>query len=156
MTHDDIPRYWHKAMGRSVYRNVPADLAPELHQRWMEREIIRKKASIAQTVVYYLRMPLGSGRSGLVKIEHTRNMQSKLMDLDGRYGGGQPDVLATEPGDQALEDQRHSQFIHLSNGGRNEYFRPEPELLGFIEQVRRFWGEPMITRSIPVDWPWPL
>jgi hypothetical protein len=65
-------------------------------------------------------------------------------------------VLATEPGDQDLEQRRHSEFIHLSNGGWNEDFRPEPELLGFIEQVRAFWGEPMMTGGIPVDWPWPL
>jgi hypothetical protein len=81
MTRDDSPKYWHKAIGRTVYRDVPGDLPPELHQRWMEREIIRKKASIAQTVVYYLRMPVESGRSGLLKIGHTRNIQSKLMDL---------------------------------------------------------------------------
>src|SRR4051794_18190946 len=114
MSEDKSPRYWHEAMGRKIWRTVPADLPPHLHRRWMAWEGARKQARNAQKVVYYLRMPDDSGRRGLLKIGHTYNMRWKLLDLESKYGGGTPEVLATEPGDGQLEQQRHEQFSHLS------------------------------------------
>lgn len=156
MTSGKVPRYWHPSMGKKIWSSVPDDLPTEKHRRWMAWEGMRKSARIAQQVVYYVRMPDESSKSGQIKIGTTTNLTSRLLSLERAYGGGPPEVLATEPGGHDIEQQRHGQFSHLSHGGFHEYFEPGHDLLAFIQQVRSVWGEPMITDSIPADWPWSL
>jgi hypothetical protein len=146
--------YWHPQLQGTVWSTIPESIPADLHRRYMTREGIRKKALLAQSVVYYIRMPESSIRAGCIKIGHTRDLTQRLWQLQDRYGGA-PEVLATEPGSSELEDDRHSRFSHLSMGGFNEYFSPGQDLLSWIDQVLMAWGPPMITGPLPVDWPWP-
>ena len=75
-------------------------------------------------VVYYLRV------GQLIKIGYTS-------DLPQRLRAYPPDtlVLATEPGDMSLEQQRHRQFSWHRVAGR-EWFDPAPPLLRHINSLR--------------------
>lgn len=78
--------------------------------------------------VYYIR------RGDLIKIGHTVNLHKRMTDL-------MPDaVLAVEPGPQQLESMRHVQF--KASRHRNEYFRPDDDLLRHIEFVIEQFGSP--------------
>jgi len=74
-------------------------------------------------VVYYLRV------GDLIKIGHTRR-------IDQRLKAYPPDavLLATEPGTEELETQRHDQFAEFL-GARCEWFRPGLALLAHIEAL---------------------
>jgi hypothetical protein len=93
-----------------------------------------------QAQVYYLNMP-----GGVIKIGTTTNMTERLTGLRV----GREAVLATEPGNKTLERIRHKQFAHLRIG-RREDFRPEPELLAWIERRKEKCGPPVITSYKPV------
>lgn len=84
--------------------------------------------------VYYIRI------GDVIKIGTTG-------DFRGRMASLVPDeVLAVEPGDMTVERERQRQFVHLRVKG--ERFRPEPDLLAHIQQVRELHGDPlMITRQ---------
>jgi hypothetical protein len=73
-------------------------------------------------VVYYMRM------ANLVKIGITSGIRR-------RFNGLHPEeILAVEPGADAVESARHEQFKHLRSHG--EWFRLEPELEEHIAALR--------------------
>ena len=153
-------RYRHPAMNRSPWRRtIPDEVPEELHRRYMAREQVRKAALHAQVVVYYVRLAPDSARRGQVKIGHTTNLQNRLWQLHEKHGGGEPELLATEPGGEDLERERQRRFFQYGvalSYWHSEYFYPAQEIFDWAEQVRAYWGEPMLTGPIPKDWPWPL
>lgn len=88
-----------------------------------------------QSVVYYIRI------GELVKIGTTTNMTERMTSLV-------PDeILATEPGDVALERMRHKQFA--ADRVRGERFRMSAELGSHIAMIREHFGEPKMTGYLP-------
>lgn len=100
-------------------REQPIILAPE-----------PKQAAIEGSVVYYVR------RSYLIKIGTTVRLHARMNAL-------MPDeVLAIEPGDGQLEQERHRQFRTLQAEPGGEYFYPAPELREHIAGIRAAHGAP--------------
>lgn len=96
-------------------------------------EQLRQEALASQSVVYYI------ARGGIIKIGFTTNMTQRMASL-------MPDaILATEPGDRALEKRRHGQFKHLRAPLGNEYFSVHPDLLLHVETVLAEHGPPKMT-----------
>lgn len=81
------------------------------------------KANTRQHRVYYVRV------GDLIKIGMTARLRQRLNAYP-------PDaqLLAVEPGGEALEGQRHHQFRHLL-AHRKEWFRPGPDLMDHIAKV---------------------
>ncbi len=82
----------------------------------------------ADSQVYFIQASDG----GPIKIGVTTNLRSRLKSL--QTGHAVPVcVLLSLSGDEADERRLHARFAHLRMSG--EWFRPEPELLSFIESV---------------------
>ncbi|MFE2969898.1 GIY-YIG nuclease family protein [Streptomyces sp. NPDC059340] len=80
-------------------------------------------------IVYYIR------RGAVIKIGTTAQPAKRFATL-------LPDeVLGFEPGDRALEQERHRQFAHL-RVGLTEHFRITPALLEHAQALRMLHGEP--------------
>jgi len=68
-------------------------------------------------------------RGALIKIGWSSYPKRRFKEL-------RPDrVLHCEPGSMADEQRTHAAFAHLREQG--EWFRPEPDLLAFIDDLRR-------------------
>lgn len=77
-------------------------------------------------VVYFLRTD-----DDLIKIGHTTNLARRK----GAFGPGWERVLAVVPGSRDDEAALHARFAeHLARG--REYFRPAPDLLAHINELR--------------------
>jgi hypothetical protein len=104
--------------------------SPEMEERLQRRE----QAMQEQSQVYYVRL------GDHVKIGYSINLRQRLnalrVDADA--------LLATEPGDQKLERQRHLQFAD-ERVGRRENFNPSRRLLEHIEAVKAEHGPPRMT-----------
>jgi hypothetical protein len=88
-------------------------------------------------VVYYV----GDSKTGLIKIGCSRNLKSRLSNIGVAAGaGGIPDrrLLACEPGDFALEKDRHKQFRMIREYG--EWYRKVPLLMDHVVKVRQLHG----------------
>lgn len=84
-------------------------------------------------VVYYVQT-----RPGVVKIGTTSGLVGRIQGLRV-----QPeDVLAAEPGDRAVEKQRHAQFEALRIRKRWEDFTLTEELQAHIDAVAAQYGDP--------------
>lgn len=82
------------------------------------------------SVVYYIR------RGNIIKIGTTVNLRRRMLTL-------MPDeILAVEPGDATLEQQRHRQFEAQRVDRQSEYFFPSPDLREHIATVRARHGAP--------------
>lgn len=81
-------------------------------------------AHLPASVVYYLRF------SDRIKIGTTRNLKARLVGIP------HDEVLATEPGDRTLEQERHRQFAHLRLTRRGEWFRAGPDLIDHTKALR--------------------
>lgn len=79
-----------------------------------------------QGYVYFIRF------RDRIKIGWTGNVKQRLSDLP------HDEVLAVIPGTMTHEKQCHAAFAHLRYSG--EWFRPGPDLLAFIEDVRQQHG----------------
>lgn len=77
------------------------------------------------SVVYFIRM------GDLIKIGTTISIRKRVSQLSLTMSH----VLATEPGSEVLESRLHEKFAHLREHG--EWFRPEPDLLEYVEEVKR-------------------
>jgi hypothetical protein len=58
-------------------------------------------------------------------------------------------LLATEPGDYALERERHEQFKAFRLNRNSEWFRDCPEIRAHINALRREYGDPVEKRYPP-------
>jgi hypothetical protein len=94
-------------------------------------QIQRRRASeerrrkMVDCVVYYVRLT-----GGRIKIGWTSNLEQRL----AAYRSRPEDLLATEPGDNVTEHERHKQFAHLRIG-RSEDFHEAPDLLAHIASL---------------------
>lgn len=89
------------------------------------------------TLVYFVQGVEG----GTIKIGTSVNVPSRVKQLESHYK--QPlTVLATMPGGRAEERALHARFAHL-RFGKSEQFRPEPDLLAFINR-------PLFVNANPV------
>lgn len=82
--------------------------------------------------VYYVQV------SDCVKIGYTGRLQQRMMSYPPNKR-----LLATEPGDYALESKRHEQFADLLAYG-HEWFRPDQKLIDHINELRKQSGVPII------------
>ncbi len=83
-------------------------------------------------MIYFVR-----AGNGLIKIGTTSNIKTRLCTL-GSTLKGQLALLATMPGSFAEEHEIHERFDHLRirGSGNPELFRPESDLLDFIQRMR--------------------
>jgi hypothetical protein len=110
--------------------------AKETEARQARIEARRRQILRDQTVVYYVT------RGDLIKIGFTANMTHRM-------GAILPDsILATEPGGESLERQRHRQFKHLRASLGREYFTRGDDLLTHIAEVIKQHGPARMT-----SWP---
>lgn len=97
-------------------------------QEHMDRLDQERLARISRdSVVYYMRL------GNRVKIGVTSNLARRLEAVRPE------ELLATEPGDRAIEQARHRQFADLRTHG--EWFRLETPLAEFIEALREVEAE---------------
>lgn len=87
-------------------------------------------------LVYFAR------RDRLIKIGWTSQLHKRMKAM-------QTTALATEPGDVVLERQLHRRFAHLLAQGR-EWFHPKPELIAYINDLRRASGASGIAAEDPL------
>jgi hypothetical protein len=80
-------------------------------------------------VVYFMRMP-----DGIIKIGHSGDMAHRMSVLGG-------ELLAFTPGDRTDERAHHKRFAHCLDHGR-EWFRPEPDLITYVNDLRAGLGLP--------------
>ncbi|MFE6079986.1 GIY-YIG nuclease family protein [Streptomyces virginiae] len=104
--------------------------------------------AVAGSVVYYIR------RGNLIKIGTTTNLRRRMAAL-------MPDeILAVEPGDWVLEQQRHRQFGDQRISRQGEYFFPGPALRRHVAEVRATHGAPPADlprlAAASRDWAQPL
>lgn len=112
---------------------------PERQQDRIREAEARKDAYAKQSVVYYVRI------GDHIKIGTTTNVSARLSQLRC----DRDNLLATEPGDRTLEQQRHREFA-AERIGRRENFNPSPRLIKHIDQVREQHGAPVITGYLAV------
>jgi hypothetical protein len=80
-------------------------------------------------MVYYLH------HRGYVKIGYTSTIVARLRSLRAK----RTDLIGWEPGDRALERQRHEQFAHARAEGDGlgiEHYAMTPDLAAHLEQIR--------------------
>lgn len=99
-----------------------------------KEEIALDQAWKEQSQVYYIRI------GDYIKIGYTQNLKQRISGLRV----DKSDVLATEPGGQAKERERHLQFANIRIGQR-ENFERTADLLTHIAKVRRENGPPKMT-----------
>jgi hypothetical protein len=83
-------------------------------------------------VVYFVRMP-----DGIIKIGYSASMETRMTKLGG-------DLLALLPGTRDDERAHHERFAHCLDHGL-EWFRPEPDLLAYVDTVREGLGLSRLT-----------
>lgn len=108
---------------------------PLMRKAQADREARRAKLREGETdtaVVYYVRLD-----EARIKIGFTSNLRPRIAGLRVDSSA----LMACEPGGKALERVRHDQFRALRINRREE-FAPAPELLEWIEIVKREFGVP--------------
>lgn len=119
--------------GVARQKRIEADRVAEDQRRASLREK-RKQVGCTTQVVYYVRLSEWN-----IKIGTTSWLPGRMSDLRVVR---REDVLAAEPGSYALESERHRMFDHLRWDPRKEDFKPDPELMEYIAQVRAEHGPP--------------
>lgn len=97
------------------------------------QEINKHLDDIANAVVYYVQI------GEHIKIGTTTNVKRRMVAYPPNRR-----LLATEPGYEDLEVERHRQFADLLDMGR-EWFRPGAELVNHINELRKARGASPIT-----------
>jgi hypothetical protein len=95
-------------------------------------EQVKRAVSVPAGITYFIR----AGDS--IKIGFASNLKRRLGGLQSSHH--EPlEVLAAVSAADVDEHQTHQRFAHLRI--RGEWFRPEPELLDYIEQINLAFGE---------------
>jgi hypothetical protein len=95
--------------------------------------------TVPTAVVYYI----GDPATQQVKIGCTTRMSLRFAAIANQRPGAV--LLAIEPGFMDREHQRHRQFAHLRvthHGGNREWYRKAPDLMEWINEARRQYGDP--------------
>lgn len=96
-------------------------------------------------MIYFLQSPSG----GPVKIGHSVNVPARVAKLVAYYG--QPlSILATMEGGRSEERVIHGRFAHL-RFGRTEQFRPDRELMEFIQRPLLVGATPDAAGAMPTS-----
>lgn len=112
-----------------VVRLIPEGTSKQRAVRLMEPKIGYRRACHGladRQLVYFI-----GGKSGPVKIGHTRNVSERLKKLQTGYHR-RLYLLAVIPGGAGLEADLHARFGELRLQG--EWFRRSPEMIGLIEE----------------------
>lgn len=112
-------------------------ITPEWRREMELRREITQEIVREHSVVYYVDF------GDTIKIGTSTRLAYRLTSLRRNTSH----VLATEPGDRALESARHQQFKHLRVGS-SEQFEATVELLLHIKAVRERHGDPVIPNII--------
>lgn len=99
-----------------------------------KRKVAEAQAELGD-VVYYVRHEGATA----IKIGYTGGLLLRLKNM----GSNLAEVLAVEPGGPDLEQSRHEQFAVLRI--ISEYFRPGPDLLAHINELRAKANVPPVT-----------
>lgn len=121
---------WEKVLGRR--EKMRSDRAKQARAR--ERE--------AASLVYYVRRV----SDGMVKIGFSSRISTRLTSLEREHGELQ--LLHTEPGGQAEEDERHGQFSAWHYEG--EWFHPGRPLMKWIRVERIRTRAPRVRGTVPL------
>lgn len=89
----------------------------------------RRKPPTAPSLVYVVR-----DRAGFLKIGTTADLPTRLRTL-ARLCNGKVELLATLPGDKALESDLHARF--RADAIHGEYFTPSPAILAWVEGLKQ-------------------
>lgn len=101
-----------------------------------QRDKIHRVVAQAGEVVYYVRLD-----AGRIKVGVSYDLRARLQAFRAPAAA----LLAAEPGDVAVEKQRHAQFAahRTDRPGSREEYHPAPELMAWIDTVRAEHGDPM-------------
>lgn len=124
----------HIAVYESAGEMIRGEVPEAAVDAFAAQQDARKERLKEQSQVYYVRI------GDRIKIGYTQNMKQRMSELRVPL----ENVLATEPGDAALERERHLAFA-AGRHGRLEEFNPSRELLAHIQSVVAKNGPPRIT-----------
>lgn len=95
------------------------------------RTSLRSLTADVGPVVYAARLD-----DGTIKIGHTADVYNRMAKF-----GGMSNLVALKPGTYADEQQIHKLLVeHRARG--NEYYRPTPEVIGVVNEMRAAYGLP--------------
>lgn len=112
----------------------------EIHRRRATRRADQHHGRTADACVYYVRLD-----DQRIKIGFTSHLKRRLSQLRVDHDA----LLAIEPGGRDVEQQRHQAFTADRIHRGREDFRPSPELLAWINQLRATHALPHWT-TVPV------
>ncbi|WP_242890232.1 GIY-YIG nuclease family protein [Actinomadura litoris] len=95
---------------------------------------IRKAFADLGPVVYFIK------DADLIKIGHSGNLKNRRRAFTSNLDA----ILAVIPGDLALEQQMHERFAS-ARAHRQEWYRPVPELVAYINGVRERMNVPPVA-----------
>jgi hypothetical protein len=108
----------HLAESHWIFRGIMDDLRADSERRVAEQ---KPEPRPAKGLVYFVRL------GNRIKIGYTTNMKARMVAVPHE------EVLGTVPGTMTDERRCHAAFAHLREHG--EWFRAEPDLLKFIEDL---------------------
>lgn len=122
--HTSISHFDGGTRDRSKRKPVSADE----DRRRLIAESLRELKGVE--VIYAIRCP-----DGLIKIGHTTDLQNRRRHFDSDPTA----ILAVKPGTYDDEQAAHDALRESCARGR-EYYRPTPEVLAFVNEIRSGYG----------------
>lgn len=117
------------------------------HLRKITEALGGQVREVISGVVYYL----GDPETQQVKIGSTTRLATRFANI--RIQRPALVLLAAEPGYNDLERERHRRFrgVRVSHhGGNREWYRKTPELMEWVNDVRRVYGDPWQMPQVAV------
>jgi len=131
-----IRLYQHMTQTIAARTQDPAFLLHGAANDIKEQREVKASSATGKPTIYYIQV----GDS--IKIGYTTQLRLRLLHYPPNKR-----VLAIEPGDMRLERKRHEQFAGLLAYG-HEWFRPGPELIAHINEIRAKEGAPPIEAAV--------
>lgn len=139
---NERPEFQRAVQNAAVMLSARHDQAMQEAQQALEktarererRERVNRIAAEIRSLVYYIRI------GEYIKIGTSIRPKARIAS----YGVGE--LLAVEPGDRKIEEERLRQFAHL-RAARREYFKPAEELMKHIKAVREEHGDPEVVMA---------
>jgi len=107
--------------------SIPSTTPPRIKERIEKHNI---DLSPPKPCIYFIQC----GDDGPVKIGVTINLPARLRDLQAANPYELKVLTVIEDGGQKQERELHDRFKHLEI--RREWFKPDKELLSFVDEVR--------------------
>ena len=122
-THEQANQSWQEMIRRNSEKNngVPLPWIVEAYEAWV--------AEFLSARVYFIQ----ETETGAIKIGTTKELQKRLQGLRSS-NPNELKLIATISGDSRVERALHHRFdrAHI----RGEWFRPVPELLAYISEIK--------------------